>query len=1677
MKTSAFYKSFVVVFGLLFMLVFLGCEDKNKDNKTVVSNTDNVTAKVTISKEEKEKQDKEYYKNKEFKIVDVSEMNVDNTNSIAITFSTPLKEKQDFSKYIEIFDKTKNSNVDGAWELSKNKNELYFKFIDPQTTYVITVNNPAKKDGGIENIAGNTLVDFNSEIASFDYTIETKALYPMIGFASTASLLPSKILEGLPVTTINVKEIDINFYRVDASLLPSAIERFYGKSSAYTWDTDQWLNKGFKLVYTARFDLNPPKNTRENMIIPIKDIKELQKDGVYVAVMKQAGKLYDYTLPSTLFTISNIGLSLHVSSNGDYEVFTQDLESGKALANVDIKVIENKGGSVKEGLKTDAKGYLKLTDMPQNAIVIATKNGATSFISTTKASLDLAEFPVGGAQNYDKTLFAFGPRDIYRPGELLLVNALLRDYDGKKIDDQPIKVDILLADGKTAKTFTWEGKDGFYQYNFRIPSSAPTGNWHLRFNLGDDKYRFYNFKVEDFLPEKMALEINASKTPLLKNANVNFDVYGKYLYGAPASGNKLMGQILLRPIRNAPLTGFFFGSIRDTELSRPIASVDTTLNKEGKTNILIYNDWNYVNSPVAVVFEASLMESGGRPVSRTIRQDIWPSANIPAIKPTFGQKRTYDYNSGRYVQQFSVDEDSFAEFEIVFINEKGEKLKKDNLHVNLIRERRNYYWHWSENGWYTSYSQKDIPMEDFDISVESGQSTKIGFNVEWGPYVVEVTDKDSGAISSVRFWAGYSWQDSSSQTGSRPEAIKLKLDKPSYKNGDVAKVSVEAPEAGNGYLMVESGDGVLWWQEISVPKEGKTFEIPVNSEWQKHDIYVTAQIVRAGDKNSHATPKRAMGVLHLPLFRDDRKIDFALDVPAQIEPNQKINVKVKANLTAAQKGKTFKAIVSAVDSGILSITQFDTPDPFNAFFGKRWFDTRIYDVYGNVIEGAGKLGTFKFGGDGIVEDEALSRAGKKPVTKVLIVALQSDAVTLDSSGEAVVSFNIPDFNGELRFMAQVWSEDDFASSEKKTIVAAPLVLELGHPRFLASGDTTRLALDLNNLSGKWQSVKLSMKTTGLLALDVSADQTISIDDKQKATAYIPIRAKSGFGSGDVEVTITGFKDESGVERTITKKWTIGVRPPFSAQTFSLLKTLNENDKILKSEFENGYLPLDPDSTEAQIIITSIPPLNLAEVIRELYAYPYGCLEQTTSGLYPSIYTNSDQLAKLGIKSSNDTERRKNIELGIERLLGMQKTNGSFGFWSSDSVESIWGTVYVTDFLLRAKEMGYNVSANALNKAVERLRYYLNTNNLDGGYTDSSAYTIFSVRSYAGYVLARTNQANIGNLRALYNLADSNKSALSTMQLGIALKLMGDNEKGEELINKSVSIKTDRGTRWYSDYGSDIRDNAMMLFLANEHNLFANTKGQMLLNLSNNIKNRRYFSTQERNAIFLAGKSSILSQEPNWEAQIDINGNAQNIVSNKEAFTKFYNYNEIGKISSITNKYKNPLYATINIIGYPLETPKPYSNGLNIKREYYSLSGTKIELNELKSGDLVIVALHVNTTLYRVPDALVVDLLPAGLELENQNLGHSSIDLSNSEAFSKNGKLVTQMQQTTINHQEYRDDRYVAAVDVGKYNPATLIYLARAVTPGNYRVPPPFVESMYTPTYYSIGETPNTLHVK
>ncbi|MDR2871827.1 MAG: alpha-2-macroglobulin family protein [Xanthomonadaceae bacterium] len=1570
--------------------------------------------------------------------------------AIALEFSQPLLGTQDFDRLIHFQDQM---DQDSSWALSDDSRILRFPFVEAARDYTLVIS------------ADLIAADGSRLGQEITQTVNTGELAPVVGFASQGSILPARESRGLPVVSINVPEVDVEFLRVKEKSLPQFFASYQRGGKRGSWELDSEYSGLTPIaqltdsVYLNRFVLGGKQNERVLNYLPIQNIKELQQPGLYFAVMRRVGS-FSEEYETTFFTVSDIGLHTRAYKEQMF-VHTASLRDGTALRNIELRVLDAKGETVFKG-STDSNGNALLDyTLDASHVLVAQRSNDVSMLPFNQPALDLSEFAVSGREQAWFDVFAWSGRDLYRPGETVTISALLRDNDGKPVQPQPVFLRLKQPDGKIFRETRLEpGEQGYFSFQQAIPTEAPTGRWRVEFRTdptSKDIVQGMTLRIEEFLPERMKLDLTTPQEILKPGEPFKLHAEAAYLYGAPAAGNRFTARLAVKveqhPLEQLP--GYFFG---DPTVSLPKDAkdvIDTAFDAQGKVqeDIALPEEVKAVTT-IAAVVSGSVHETGGRSVNRTIKRVMWPAAALVGVRPLFDDADGADANST-------------ARFELMRVDAAGKPQPANGLKVTLVRELRDYHWNYVDGrGWDYDFTRR---FENKDTrTVDAGTTAaRFDFPVEWGEYRVDVFDPATGLTMRYPFRAGWSWEDQNRGLDARPDKVKLALDKTSYRAGDTLKVTVTPPHPGPGVLLVES-DHLLYTAAINVKATGSVFEIPVTKDWERHDIYVTALVFRGGSAASQITPARAVGVVHVPMDRKDRRVAVGLSIPEQMQPGRDLPVTVSVPQLAGQDAHV---TISAVDVGILNITRFPVPDANAHFFAQRRLATDAYDIYGRVIESfAGNTARLRFGGDMMLE--ALPQA-RRPTARVLTVDLFSGPVKLDARGTAKVNLPVPDFNGTLRVSALVYSDDHYGNRDAEIIVRAPIVAEASMPRIMAPGDRSTVTLDVQNFSGKAGEFNIRVNGEGPLSV-ADGSRKVRLEDGAKTTLNFPLTAQEGHSVAKVRVRVDGPTYK------VDRRYDLPVRAAWPSVLRSETRVLDPVTPILLgSDFASGLMA---DSVNARVLVSALPPIPFASALQGALDYPYGCAEQTTSKGYAALMLDEATGAMLGMKGLDAAKRRERMEGAFARLTSMQIASGHFSMWGNSDYVNPALTPYVVEFLLDAKDQGFAVPENVLQKALNRLNEdLLSGGNQFYGY-DQREHLKFSDKAYAGFVLARVNRAPLGTLRALYDNDRSNSlTGLPLVRLGIALSLQGDKKRGEEAIAAGFAKET-TGNRphYFRDYGSPIRDDALMVALLHEHGLAKSQYDARAVSVGRLLDSRRrsnhggylWLSTQEQVALARMGKALMANQTRLVSAELTIGDRTENIAASKIVGRSF-DYATLAKGIRFAPAGEAPLYASLDVAGVPRQAPEPDNSRVGIERHWYTTEGEVWQPGPLKEGEALIVQLII-TADKNMPNALVTDLLPAGLEIENFNL-------SDSDQWSNivvNGITISNRSSAAnMQYEEFRDDRYVTALQLNSGRAAKVFYLVRAVTPGTYTVPPPQVEDMYQPELRGIGRaSPSTITV-
>jgi alpha-2-macroglobulin len=1046
-----------------------------------------------------------------FAVVDVSERSLDGRPALAVLFNAELKSSRSYDRYLSVHTGADAATVDGGWVMAEDRRALYFTDIEPEVAYQVRIR------GELPDAAGRRL----GADAAFDIT--TSRISPAYGFASQGAVLPRRVTEGLPIVTVNVDEVAIEFLRVKDESLAQFLNHYYWQARTHA-ETLEDMARYTESAYYGRFTIRGERNARTVTQIPVQDLKALREPGLYIAVMSRPGH-FGYEYETAYFFVSDIGLQARRYAQR-LEVYAASLADGKPLDEIRLELRDAKGKRLLEA-ETDRHGHAVFeTAFKSDQILVARQGKDLALLAFNQPALDLSGFNAAGPSAHPLEVFIYSPRDLYRPGEQVDIGLLLRDHDGRAVKEQPLLAKLARPDGKTLRSLTLAPQAlGFYQARFEIPDDAPVGQWRLQVYTDPASRQpagEYPFKVEDFLPERMKLALDSPQAVLKPGEAWRVSIQGDYLYGAPAAGNRVTGVLNLRPEPHPlpQLKDFHFGDVTEAGERRREELPELKLDAQGRAEIQVALGEEALNSPQAARLTVNLYETGGRPVVRSLVRYVWPAEALVGIRPLFADD--------------TAPGDGRAEFEVVRARADGRRLAGQGLLAKLIREEREYYWTYSEeSGWSEQYSEQNFNAWNGGLAIEPDQPAKLAVPVEHGRYRLEVYDPQTQRTARYRFYAG--WGAREDQTG--PDRVLLKLDQARYRPGDTLKLEILPPHAGSAQVLVETTEKTLWRDRVNLPAEGRTLKIPVGKDWDRHDIYINVIVLRPGDAAQRITPNRAVGLVHLPLARDERQLKPQLAAAAKMRPQQPLAVEVKL---PELKGQAAYVTLAAVDVGVLNITRFETPDPFRFFFQQRRFGVDLYDLYGKVIETLeGRRAGLRFGGD---EDVSADRS-KLGKAEVQIVSLFSGPVQVGADGSARVTLDIPDFNGTLRLMALAYSADRFGAAEAEVVVAAPVVADIATPRFLAPGDRTQLTLDLTNLSGVAQALDVKLSSQG--PLSAAGAQSLTLANGERRTLRLPLSADENYGVGELRVQVGNRGGGEPVK--IDRRWELAVRPAWPGE--------------------------------------------------------------------------------------------------------------------------------------------------------------------------------------------------------------------------------------------------------------------------------------------------------------------------------------------------------------------------------------------------------------------------------------------------------------------------------------------------------------------------------------------------
>ncbi len=1446
---------------------------------------------------------------------------------------------------------------------------------------------------------------------------------PAARFTGSNFVLPNAARRGIPLVTVNADKARLKLFRIGERALAPLLRNAQFLRQLNAYEVNQIADDLGEPVWNGSIDIRPSLNAEVVTSIPIDKALPNRKPGAYLLTAKpdMKGKEQSSARATQWFVISDIGLTTF-SGAGHMRVFARSLASALPLANVKVTLIARNNeilGTTTTNASGEAlfdAGFARGKGGLAPAVLTA-QNGPDDFVflDLSKPGFDFSDRGVTGREAPKGVdVYAWTERGIYRAGETIHVAALARDSSANAISDLPLTFIFKRPDDTEARRIIDKGASlGGYTVELPLTGNAPRGTWRLQVftDPKKDPVAEQRFLVEDFLPERTDFTIQADSKAIRIGQSANITVEGRYLYGAPAAGLKLSGEIIVRSKRSREgFKDYLFGLAENKDNSAqtfPVRNIPL-LDAKGTSRFKVKVDnTSATTRPQVGELVLRMREGNGRAIERRTTIDIIPQNNMIGIRPHF--------------EDAQVSENAIAGFSLVAIDPHGRKIALEGAKWSLVKIERNYQWYRDGSSWRYESIDLEEKVADGSINITPDAMATLSMPVEWGRYRLDVVSTSmGGAETSVEFNAGWFVETKSTDT---PDGLEIGLDKDSYKAGEVAKLKVSPRFAGE--LLIAIGtEQIVRTMTATIPATGATIDIPVDGKWGA-GAYVLATLYRPGEARKTRMPMRSIGVKWLKVDPQDRALKVAIGAAEQARPREALTIPL--SVSGLKAGEEAYVTIAAVDIGILNLTSYKSPDPAKRYFGQRKLGVGMRDIYGRLIDGSlGANGRLRTGGDGF---DGMSTNGSPPTEK--LVAFFSGPVRVDNRGKAEVSFDIPQFNGSVRLMATAWSQSAVGAGEKEIIIRDPVVITASLPKFMAPGDSSRLLVEIANTDAPTGTFDIDYEASDNLIL--SSDhlaRSISLANGESASLSIPVGARSS-GMGWARIRLSR-PDGFSVEHEIA----MNVRPGLLPVTRKIEVSLAANGGSLTID-KNLLAGSQLDSAKINVSVALPSGIDVPSLLLQLERYPYGCAEQTTSKALPLLYVSD---LSNNIPGLDEAAIREKIQKAINKVLSYQSSAGGFSLWGTGN-DDLWLSAYVADFLTRAMEKGYQVPVQPMKQALNSLQSTLSYSN-DLKRNDAAV-------AYALYVLARNRMASAGDLRYYADTQlDQFKTPISRAQLAAGMALYGDQQRAERTFGSAFNLaqKNAAGTSNEYTYGSGLRDAAAMLALAFETRPEPADTAAMTRLVSRLAASDKYTSTQEQAWMLLAARASKASNDA---ISLVVDG-----LPHQGAFSRKVDGMDLAANPiRLANRFSQPLRATVTTLAVPDKPLAAGGNGFTIERNYYKLDGSRANVSVVRQNERFVVVIKVKQ-LRDLPTRLIVtDLLPAGFEIDNPRLVGSS-DLANFEW----------LPDTDSTHSEFRDDRFISAFSRSRGGASSfaMAYVVRAVTPGIFTHPAATVEDMYRP---------------
>ncbi|MAP96156.1 MAG: alpha-2-macroglobulin [Ponticaulis sp.] len=1543
-----------------------------------------------------------------------------------LAFSAPLNSEIDYSTYVDVKPRKSLS-------YSANGQELCIGGLTFSESRELTLRE------GLPSADGRELAQ--DEIVAVDFTDRP----PYVGFKGGGVILPRLDADGLPIETVNVDKLKIEVSRVnDRALAFKRVTEGYTRSQGgygYLYGDDSPSDVD-ETIWSGEMDVDAQQNAPVVSVLPLEQVIGQLEPGAYFVSVEDArenlGREGPPAKAERWIIITDLALTAYWGETG-LDVVVRSLQTAKQVGNVRLQLLAANNEVLSEVTTDGARavhfdGPLMDGDYNLRPRMVAAfgPRGDFAILDLDRAPIDLSSENIDGrTPNFPVDGFVYTERGIYRPGETIHATGLLRDDAGRAVTDRKGRFVVYRPNGMEATRLAFDGTQlGGVSFDYDLPKTAARGNWTVSVEVdGIGEVARKNVSVEDFVPQRIRVDVEAdTDTPLKTGERREVDVSSSFLYGAPGAGLVVQAEARMEvdPSPFDEYEGYRFGQF-DQVFRQEILEFDEQMT-DGAGNATLALDPKKrgadADQPLRLRTVVSVLEPGGRAVSDSVIVPYRPKDSYLGVKPDFA---------------YSPSRNEAIKFDVVSLNPEGDALAAD-LNWRLVQVYYTYDWYKDGSRWRWRRSRYVKEINEGSLGLREGRTGTISVDAlgDYGDYRLIVSNPETKEETSYQFWVG--WGGNATEGVEAPDRVRLTVAEKEPEIGGRARLTLLPPYSGEAQIVVAT-DKVLSVSYQAVSDRGTQLELPVTADWGE-GAYVMVTVFSERDAIEQPKPRRAVGVSYVPVDTSGRVFDVDFDVPDLIRPRTETTIGVR--VSDGPKEPIYMTL-AAVDEGILQLTKYQTPDPASWYFGKTALGVDLYDDYGRLLDpnmaapGDVRSGSDQLGGEGL------------SVVPTKTVALWSGLVDVGRNGRADVTFDVPDFNGELRLMAVAWSANGVGSGDQPLTVRDEVPVELSLPRFLAPGDSATATASIDNVELNNGEFDTKLAASGPVTFGTDGFN-LSLNKGQRVDRPVPLTADAE-GIASLNIAVEGPQ-----RFAIDRSYPIQVRSGFLPETRIEKSLIGAGEGYdIPASLLTGFVP----GSEEAVVSFSALPIDAGSLYASLARYPYGCTEQLTSRAMPLLY--AEELATLA-GEGNEAETagaRQRVQEAVNTILNRQSPDGTLGLWrEGDRNASPWLGAYATDFLFRAKEAGYTVPTQALERALNALEdvsqgeswriYGYDTDVWESRWhQDTQDKLMHRSAPYALYVLAKAGKADVSRLRYMHDRELRQiESPLARAQLGAALAVLGDRSRATSAFEAAIdAIGYDNNGDYYQ---TALRDLSGILSLAAEVDM-TDVVEALSDRLGDDIPDAAQLTTQEK-AFLLLAWHALTAGQPLPEIGTEVSGeDSRYLMSGVEAASE----------ARFENLGSAPVWQTTFVRGAPSAPPGASSSDFRIRKDLYTLQGQRADLANVERGDRLVIRLELTPDQNRTNPMIVEDMLPAGFEIEAV-LTYADGD-EGEGAFSWLGDL------DTAKIAESRDDRFVAAIDV-REEARLLAYVVRAVTAGEFVFPGAVTEDMYRPDVYARSES-------